>query len=73
MSKHQNYVSKFQVAEQMAKDEERRKREAEEVRQRLDSEKRERGNEITQMFDRLRSENEARYIQIQIQISLFGT
>ncbi len=51
----------------MAKDEERRKREAEEVRQRLDSEKRERGNEITQMFDRLRSENEARYIHLKFE------
>ena len=43
---------------QMAKEEERRRQEAEAAKARLESEQRKQGNEVTQMFDRLKLENE---------------
>ena len=42
----------------MAREEERRRKEAEAAKARLESEQKKQGNEITQMFDRLKSENE---------------
>ena len=42
----------------MAREEEKRRREAEAAKARLESEQKKQGNEITQMFDRLKSENE---------------
>ena len=42
----------------MAREEEKRRREAEAAKARLESDQKKQGNEITQMFDRLKSENE---------------
>ena len=42
----------------MAREEEKRRREAEAAKSRLESEQKKQGNEITQMFDRLKLENE---------------
>ena len=42
----------------MAREEEKRRKEAEAAKARLESEQKKQGNEITQMFDRLKSENE---------------
>ena len=42
----------------MAREEEKRKREAEAAKTRLESEQKKQGNEITQMFDRLKLEND---------------
>ena len=42
----------------MAREEERRRQEAEAAKARLETEQRKQGNEVTQMFDRLKLENE---------------
>ena len=49
----------------MAREEERRRKEAEAAKARLESEQKKQGNEITQMFDRLKSENEQASVRWQ--------
>merc|ERR1712154_743098 len=45
-------------------EEERRKREADELKTRMENAKQEQGNSITQMFDRLKAENDTRKTEI---------
>merc|ERR1712228_1874 len=52
------------VAERMQMEEERRKREADELKTRMENAKQEQGNSITQMFDRLKAENDTRKTEI---------
>ena len=52
------------LAEKMAREEEQRRQEAEEMKAKLESEKKQQGNAITEMFDRLKNENEQRKMEV---------
>jgi ATPase subunit of ABC transporter with duplicated ATPase domains len=53
-----------ELAEKMAREEELRRKHAEEIKSQMESEKKQQGNAVTEMFDRLKSENETRKTEI---------
>ena len=52
------------MAEELARADELRRKEAERLRNEMEDEKKAQGNSITQMFDRLKGENESRKLEI---------
>ena len=50
-----------ELADKMAQEEEQRRLEAEAMQNQLESQKKQQGNAITDMFDRLKMENDHRY------------
>ena len=60
---HREYSSN-EVAEELARADELRRKEAERLRNEMEDEKKAQGNSITQMFDRLKGENESRKLEI---------
>merc|ERR1711976_406240 len=53
-----------ELEEKMARDEELRRQEAEALKANLENQKKQQGNAITEMFDRLKTENETRKHEI---------
>ena len=51
-----------ELAEKMAQEEDQRRKEADAMKTQLESQKKQQGNAITDMFDRLKMENEHRSV-----------
>ena len=56
--------SSNEMAEELARADELRRKEADRLRSEMEDEKKAQGNSITQMFDRLKGENENRKMEI---------
>ena len=51
-----------ELAEKMAQEEDQRRKEADAMKTQLESQKKQQGNAITDMFDRLKMENDHRFV-----------